>query len=87
MALPNTLDAADCCGRVLRHLFQKVKLHEWPYEWLAVVSFAKRSAEHRLGKFELEVAFEPRRCSAFQIYRHRMIRLARCSRSADLQSA
>jgi hypothetical protein len=27
----------------------------------------KRSAEHRLGKFELNVTFEPRRCSAFQI--------------------
>ena len=28
--------------------------------------FAKRSAEHRLGKLELGVTFEPRRCSAFQ---------------------
>jgi hypothetical protein len=27
----------------------------------------KRNAEHRLGKFELEVTIEPRRCSAFQI--------------------
>jgi len=30
-------------------------------------SLPKRSAEHRLGKFELNVTFEPRRCSAFQI--------------------
>jgi len=37
-----------------------------PQEIWQWYSFAKRSAEHRLGKLELDVTFEPSRCSAFQ---------------------
>jgi hypothetical protein len=32
---PNQLESVDYRGRLLRHLFRKVKLHEWHYEWLA----------------------------------------------------
>jgi hypothetical protein len=49
---------------------QAIIIHQVSWQLLpcfpAVALFAERSAGHRPGKLELEVAFEPGRCPAFQ---------------------
>ena len=96
-ALPGGLDSAESAPAgfhgahetLVEFFAQQVKpFRRWKQQGLH-----KRNAEHRLGKFELEVTIEPRRCSAFQIDATNWANsecVARVSKTcciADLQSA